>query len=221
MKWMLLVAAGLGLGAETRAENKVITCEIRFVEAPRGEVNRLMPATTYELNADMLHGLQQLVDQGKAVVRGQARLVTTSGVNTQVNSSREFIYQEDRITHADGILTNVVAGWFRRILTRDVGVIANCTPTVMESGNLIHVDMTPERSEAGDPPYTKNVHKTPWGSVELSNPIFYGWSMVTSTILRSGTTVVVGLHDAVANDHYIGTENVVLVLLTATVQPVE
>jgi hypothetical protein len=52
-------------------------------------------------------------------------------------------------------------------------------------------------------------------------PDVYSWALATTAVLKSGSTVLLAILDPVEKEQYIEQENVVLVLLTATVQPVE
>jgi hypothetical protein len=72
--------------------NLVVTCEVRFIEAPRTEVNKLFSSTDYLLTAEQLRKLDELVNQKKASVLIQPRLNTISGTQAQVRGVREMIY---------------------------------------------------------------------------------------------------------------------------------
>ena len=94
-------------------------------------------------------------------------------------------------------------------------------PKWSPDGKSIALALTPEVSLLAKPKFIKHVSTSPAGKTEIQTPDVYSWSVATSVVLRSGSTILLAILDPVEKEQYIGTENVVLILLTATVQPEE
>jgi hypothetical protein len=238
---LLLVATGIGRAQTDTQKTEVwvvITSEVRLIEAPRAEVNKLLPNTAYVMKAPVIQQLQEWVNQKKATILAQPRVTTVSGVQAQVRSVREFIYPstyemgakttttETRGTNAttkitEQALPNLTALSPDTFRTREIGTLLNLTPTVSGDNEWIHMTLIPEFSHLSKSMFTRHEMTSPSGKTEVSQPDVYSWNATTSVVLRSGSTVLLAVLDPVSGEQYAGHENVLLVLLTATVNRAE
>ena len=235
---MLLIAPALGRAQNASDGGAVVTCEVRMIEAPRAEVNKLLPNTGYVIKEPVLQQLQEWVNQKKAVILAQPRVVTVSGAQAQVRAVRELIYPAEfdlkskatTETHGTNVTIKATEQTApnQTILfpvgfkTRELGALLNITPTVSGQKNeWINLTLIPELSQLSKIGFVKHEMLTAGGKTEISQPDVYSWNATTSVVLKSGSTVLIAVLDPVANDQYQAHDNVVLVLLTAAVNRAE
>jgi len=231
------VLAVTGLAAD-KAAPAVVTSEVRVIELLRTDANKLLTNNAYVLKPETLRQLQELVDQKKATTLAQPRVTTISGAQTQVRDVRELIYPSAYLPAAasaaktSGASTNAahqttstgtsaVALYPSEFKTREVGIILNLTPTTDETGTWINVTLVPEVSQLSNNKFLEHRTTTPAGAVTVEQPDVYTWNITTSIVLKSGSTVLLAVHDPVKNDTYHGHETVVLMLLSATINRAE
>jgi len=206
----LLLVIGIA-HAEVSPATKSVTCEVRWIELPRAQANRLISSTAYVLKPDVLAKIDELIDKKKATILAQPKTTTLSGIQAQTKTVREFIYP----TQLDNGERAAVG-----FKTREVGVILNFTPTTGDNG-WINIALTPEMSQEATTGPIRHEVPRPTGVAVIDQPDFSTWSCATSIILKSGSTVLLATHDPVRGSQILAQENVVLVLLTATINPAE
>jgi Flp pilus assembly secretin CpaC len=165
---MFLGTIVVGWAQNTGAPPGMVTGEIRFIEAPRSVINRLVPTTAYVLKRDILLELEKLVQEKKAAILAQPRITTVSGQVAQVKSVREFKFPAELENHPMGG-GGVMGGMsFEPTLmdTVEIGVILNFTPTVGADDHTIAVALSPEISLLAKPAFVKHVTTSPAGKTE-------------------------------------------------------
>ena len=226
IKFTILTALLSGTVLWVRAQNQqeapaptVVTIEVRYIEAPRAEVNTILPNTTYVVKEDVLKVLQEWVYKKKATILAQPRIATISGAQAQVRSVRELIYPTEyepptvTTTNAtpqaatEKTTTFPTPSGFK---TRELGVLFNVTHTVGPDGRWINITLIPELSQPSKLGIMKYETLSSVGKTEITQPDICSWNLTTSIVLKSGSTVLLAVHDPVNVEQYTAQENVVL-----------
>lgn len=218
--WMAVV--GVAQDKPKANEPSVVTCEIRFVEAPRADVNKLLPNTGYALKEDVLQKLQAWVEEKKATILAQPRVSTISGTTAQTKAVRELIYltgnEPPAIAPPGSEVGGAGAGARPEVFkTRELGILFNLTPTIGPDGKWINIAVVPEISHLS----RRGFIKQETAKRAVSQPDVYSWNLTTSVVLKSGSTVVLAVLDPVGEEKYMRQDNVLIVLLSAAVNPAE
>jgi hypothetical protein len=235
--WLL---AGLPLTAQDTPSDKLVTCEVRWIELLRPEANKIFNSTDYVVSADQLRQLNDLVAQKKAVILAQPRVTTSGGLQAQARNVTEFIYPTEygllENASQDGAATVTQSNLTIHLTvnnaanpapppprqepvvvpsgfrTREVGNIFNVTPTVAHDNNWISCTMVPELSVFGG--FYEYVDPTQKQPVKIQQPKFYTYNVQTTVLVKSGQTVLLTIHDG---KHYQDADKVILVLFSAAI----
>lgn len=230
--------ANLSLGEEAKkpAETAMISVELRMVRMPRETSNDLFkPELTLGrvtvVKHEVLAKLRELEDKKKATVLCQPKLTTVSGNTAQVKAVEEMRFP----THYQPFPLNpsstnvppgavigpnvlVLPGGFE---TREVGTLLNATAVIEPDGKTINITLVPEISTAVRPGKPVEV-PFPGGKVIVEQPRFRSTQITTTVQMESGTTILLGVSDAVEEE--VGEEDkqqVTLMFLSAAVSGVE
>ena len=160
-----------------------VTLEVRYLQAPRADVNRVFPKVSQGVSPDALRQLQQWVGQNRAKILAQQKLTTASGVQG----------------HSD--TTNTLAG-----TTQPCQLLLDAVPTLSADETTIGVRVS------------SGLH-WPLTKAAPAPTDAYDWQVLTSVVLQSGTTALLAILEPVMDAHYYGANDIVLVLLMATVPP--
>ena len=229
----LMATAGAGMG-QTPPPDNVVTVEIRMIEAPRAAVNALLPGTAYVLDKEVLRQLQGWVDTKKATILSQAAVSTVSGNAAQIKSVRELIYPSEYVppggnnstpvsgsnvtakvtTREKAGAAGLIPGSFK---TRDLGTLLNVTPSIGADRQWVKIILVPELSQLTPKGFLKHETVSPSGKTEVNQPDIDSWTLTTSVVLKSGTTVLLGVHDPIADGPHPTRDKVVLTLLSAKI----
>jgi len=215
--------------------NTLVSTDVRWVEMPRGEFNKLLPSTAYVLTAEHLRTVDELITRKQAAVLAQPRLTAFAGELAQVRCVNEFIYptetydiNTETTTSPTSIAVSnltvnvhvqtspspprkkpVLAPCFFR--SREVGHILNLKATVYPGDKWIGCTLVPEHSSLSG--LQEFADYGPQGPGKIQAPKFRTYSTQTEVVLRSGQTVLVSVHDGVPVPER---DNVILVLLGAS-----
>ena len=179
-----------------------VEMDFSFVAFPQKRIE----AAARELTSAAPAGAQikALWTKGEGRLVASAKVLTRSGVNAQVQGVQEVIYPTEFETttfqgtgtnrHDEGAVPGAVTipGSFE---TRQVGVIANVTPTLGPDGRLIDLTMVPEYTtlEGWDtyatPVLMAENQKT---SGQVQQPSFHTGMATTSIVVEDGGTAVLG-----------------------------
>jgi hypothetical protein len=206
--------------ADTQAVPAVVTCELRTIEAPRAEVNRLLPNSVYVLKPEQLQPLEKLIDQKRARILTQTRTTTTPGQVTQVKAAQEFTYPAALLELLapkpwTAPIAPSIGGAYK---TSELGSIWNVTPTVGADRKTILLVITGESSMPSKARVTRYEGISSAGKMETEQPDLVFSELTTSVVLRSGSTVVAGIFNPADGDTTDAkSDNVVVFLVSAAV----
>jgi len=140
--------------------------------------------------------IKSLWQEGKGRLVGTSKIVTRSGVNGQSKGVDEVIYPTE-FTSAPG--TNGAAGASDPVPgafeTRELGIIANATPTVGPDGYTVDVTFVPEFCELlfhDDVGFEKAQPDGKKTAIRLHQPRFHSRNLTTSVVMWDGETLVAG-----------------------------
>lgn len=177
--------------------NLQVAADFSFVAFERTDVEKV--ARQNASAAPSSEALIALWKAGKGRLVTAQTIVTRSGVNAQLQSTEEIIYPTEfaagteRGTNATERMTNpiLVPGSFE---TREVGVIANFTPTIGPDGRTIDMSMWSEISQLAETNrFTANygpANAQQRSSIE--QPVFNTGHLATALVMRDGSTLVLG-----------------------------
>jgi len=209
-----------------------VTIEVRFLQLHRPLAEDLFAddeglSKACIVREKVLKRIIQLERQGKIIVVCQPKLVTVSGNTAQVKAVREMRYPTEyhppppgttnstsraTQTTATAVTPYTPAGFE----TREVGSLFNVTPTIGPDGTTINLTLVPEVSTKS-PKSLRYESVPPQSQFAVEQPVFFSYQTTTTVMLRSGSTMLLAVMDPVPEDGKLTQDNVVLLLLSASV----
>jgi hypothetical protein len=220
----LLLLPAISLWAEQKPKegpvSVVVTCELRWIEAPRTEVNKLFASTTYILTPEQLRQVNEWVEQKKATVLAQPRLSTISGVQAEVRSVRELIYPlKANLTPTLPSSFFTTAGSPSLPFSfkiRELGAILKVTLTASPDRSSINATIIPECSKLlGRLKY--DVY-SPQGKSSFEQPDILALNKTISINLPNRSTVLLTIFDPQPKGK---DDTVVIALFSAAIHPIQ
>lgn len=209
-----------------------VTVEVRFLQLPRTLAEDLFAddeglSKACIIKEKVLKRITQLGRQGKITELAQPKLTTVSGNTAQVKSVKEFRYPTEFNVLGSGSITNkpsTAGGAYTAVVpyepgafeTREVGYLLNVTPTIGLDDTTINLTLVPEISSVA-PKMRQYTVSVPTGKVTVEQPEFGSYQTTTTVLLKSGQTMLLAVMDPVAEDGKLTQNNVVFVLLSATI----
>jgi len=213
-------------------ETLQVAIETRFLQMPRTLAEDLFAdddglSRACIIKEKILKRIDDLAKQGKIVELARPKLTTVSGNTAQVKSVKEFRYPTAFDALGSGSNTNKPSevGGARAVImqpepgpfeTREIGSLLNVTPTIGPDGSLINLTLVPEISRVA-PKMRQYTVTMPSGKVTVEQPEFSSYQTTTTVQLKSGHTMLLSVMDPVAEDGKMTQNDVVFVLLSATV----
>jgi hypothetical protein len=176
-----------------------------FVDFPRSDIERLCRAGNNPLPRS--EDLLQLWKDGHGTLLHAIKLMTRSGINSQIQAVSELIsfteFTPAATNAADAATSPLpVPGGFE---TREAGAIFNATPTVAPDGQTIDVVLAPELTT-----------KPEWQSLSITGtdaqgraiqlsaplPVFHVRNITTCIVVHDGKTAVLGGMENPAGDGF-------------------
>jgi type II secretory pathway component GspD/PulD (secretin) len=140
--------------------------------------------------------IKSLWREGKGRLVGTSRILTRSGVNAQSKGVDEILYPTEfappQGTNGVTLTRDPLPGSFE---TREIGLIANATPTINPDGYTIDLTVVPEfcqllcQDDVGFETTHLDGKKT---SIEFRQPRFHSRNLTVSVVLWDGETLVAG-----------------------------
>jgi Flp pilus assembly secretin CpaC len=183
----------------------------------------------------------------KISVLARPQLATVSGEQAQIRTVLEKIYpteydrpeviimDEGKDNGQRGI-TVAAPSSFR---TREIGTLLNVTPTVLDKGKIISLNIIPEQSEFhGMKPTSVKIPTSPRframhakgdeakgvkseppsvaGKVEVEQPDFSSANLTTHVIVASGRSIILAASNPPPEQKSIPQDHIIVIMLTAT-----
>ncbi|MBU4459715.1 MAG: type II and III secretion system protein [Verrucomicrobia bacterium] len=140
--------------------------------------------------------IKSLWREGKGRLVGTSKILTRSGVNAQSKGVDEILYPTEfaspQGTNGITLARDPLPGSFE---TREIGLIANATPTIGPDGYTIDLTFVPElcelhgQDDVGFETTQQDGKKT---SIQFHQPRFHSRSLTLSVVLWDGETLVAG-----------------------------
>lgn len=209
-----------------------ITIETRFLQMPRTLAEDLFAddeglSRACIIKEIILKRIDEFARNGKITELARPKLTTVSSNTAQVKAVKELHYPTEFIA-ARGVtdtnrpssigsafvaITPATPGAFE---TREIGYLLNVTPTLGPDGSTLNITLVPEVSRVAPKPRQYSI-TTPSGKVTVEQPEFSSYQTTTTVQIKSGQTMLLAVMDPVAEDGKLTQNDVVFVLLSASV----
>ena len=202
------------------------TVEARFLQLPRTLAEDLFAddeglSRACIIKEKILKRIDDLARHGKITELARLKQATVSGNTAQVKAVKEFRYPTEFLAPSRASETNRAWSAFvpyqpGAFEMREIGYLLNATPTISPDGTTINLTLVPEISRVAAKlrQYTVTV---PSGKLTVEQPEFSSYQTTTTVQMKSGQTMLLAVMDPVAEDGKLTQNDVVFVLLSASV----